>query len=530
MQNYFFLIFCLILSINLNGQNCFEDLYNKGIIAHGDKHFDEAIAKFKAASICDNAAKHQQEKAIQQMNIAEKDYIAALNTAITDAESSKEEALQAKIFLEQQLIIDKANHKAFLVEKEIERNNFSYALQLASEALKEAGTKATPNILSAYGNAVYHNYTIEPAKGRYYFQEIVSTPIANQFLGLSTTNDLVLWANNGTIIEVIKSHNQHIWSIQMTKDGNNILTASSDSTACIINIATKAKTILKGHQADVLLAIFAPDEQRILTTSRDHSAKIWNLDGEELFSLEGHQANIFKALFSANGQYLLTIGTDKSVLLWDATTGTQLTTFTQHQSFIHTAHFLPDQQHIITSATDEETLIWNFSGKIIHRLNHDQYITACQLSPDNQLILTASVDKTLKLWTQEGQIKQQLLGHQAKIIGATFSPNSQFILSWSIDNSLRLWKNTGKTLQILNQHTAPVTSAIFSPSGKYILSGAQDKTAKLWDLNGNILMNLNNLSAEVKSVAFSTDENMVIIVTKNNQTITCRTPMSLNKD
>jgi len=476
-------LFLLLVTTHVSSQICFDKFFDKGTEAHQNKQFSVAISNFDAASICPDANLEQQKQAKEWMNTAEQDYISELKRATSTAEEATGEALKAKTKLEQQLIIDQANYKAFLVERELERDNVSYAFQLAKEALNAMQGHPSPNVLNAFGNAVYHQYTIRPFEQQYRFHQVALIPNSNNFLGVTNENELIIWNNQGRLIKKIRPHNQYIWSTSFSKDGDYIITTSADSTASLIHLSTKEAVKFIGHQNDVLSATFSPTGTQLITTSRDSTAILWNSNGERIRHLIGHQASIFEATFSPEGQYILTRSTDKTVILWN-NKGDRLATLDQHKSYIHTAVFSPNQPHIITSATDNTTFIWDFDGKIVAKLTHEDYITACNFSPNGEDILTTSADKTIKLWDNTGTLSATLSGHRDKVIGATFAPDNQSILSWSNDNALILWNKSGQSQQVFAQHTAPIITATFSPSGKYILSGAKDKTVKLWDLAG----------------------------------------------
>jgi WD40 repeat protein len=78
---------------------------------------------------------------------------------------------------------------------------------------------------------------------------------------------------------------------------------------------------LKGHRADVLSVEVSRDGSHVVTASKDGDARIWDArTGNTLWVLSGHGGTVFDASFSPNGRWVVT-GGPATAGLWDAATG-----------------------------------------------------------------------------------------------------------------------------------------------------------------------------------------------------------------
>jgi WD40 repeat protein len=81
------------------------------------------------------------------------------------------------------------------------------------------------------------------------------------------------------------------------------------------------KVTLKGHRADVLSVEVSRDGSRVVTASKDGDARIWDATtGKPVWVLSGHGGPVVDASFSPNGRWVVT-GGPATAGLWDASTG-----------------------------------------------------------------------------------------------------------------------------------------------------------------------------------------------------------------
>jgi WD40 repeat protein len=109
---------------------------------------------------------------------------------------------------------------------------------------------------------------------------------------------------------------------------------------------------LVGHEDDVLSVEVSRDGSRVVTASSDADARIWDAQtGETLHVLRGHAATVFDASFSPNGRWVVTAG-PTTAGLWDARTGERVYFLQGHEGgHLRAAEFRGSDQ-IVTSGAD----------------------------------------------------------------------------------------------------------------------------------------------------------------------------------
>jgi WD40 repeat protein len=108
---------------------------------------------------------------------------------------------------------------------------------------------------------------------------------------------------------------------------------------------------LSGHRDDVVSVELSRDGSRVVTASVDGDARIWDArTGETLFVLSGHFGTVNDASFSPTGRWVVT-GGPGSAGLWDATTGQMVTFLRNRGRPVRTAAFTTPTR-IVTSGDD----------------------------------------------------------------------------------------------------------------------------------------------------------------------------------
>lgn len=161
----------------------------------------------------------------------------------------------------------------------------------------------------------------------------------NMILSCQTNGIVQLWdATTGVCLNTLKAHKSSVKSVAFSEDGKFFLTGgNSDHTAKVWKLedvlpSTTNTTpqeeeeevapmvILQGH-SDVLTSVqFSKDGKKIVTASNDTTAKIWQTaTGECLQTLagpKGHSNNVMSAVFSKNGEKVLTSSRDGTTKIW----------------------------------------------------------------------------------------------------------------------------------------------------------------------------------------------------------------------
>jgi WD40 repeat protein len=82
--------------------------------------------------------------------------------------------------------------------------------------------------------------------------------------------------------------------------------------------AGKCVLTYKGHEEYVYSVCFSPDGQYALSGSGDHTLKLWNVrSGKCVRTFKGHKSRVFSVCFSPDGRYALSGSGDSTLKLWE---------------------------------------------------------------------------------------------------------------------------------------------------------------------------------------------------------------------
>ena len=100
----------------------------------------------------------------------------------------------------------------------------------------------------------------------------------------------------------VPGHEGPIWSVDVSRDGNTILTGSSDKTARLWNSENGQCTrVFTGHQGPLYTVRLSNQADKVVTGSSDSTAAIYRIcTGERLLVLAGHTFGIWAVAWSPN--------------------------------------------------------------------------------------------------------------------------------------------------------------------------------------------------------------------------------------
>lgn len=116
----------------------------------------------------------------------------------------------------------------------------------------------------------------------------------------------------------LRVHERRIRRCSVSRDGQRALSASSDSTASVIDLVEREVVgYLVGHKDRLRSACFSPSGQAIITASEDRSLRVWNASSfQETHCIRGHTDWVGKAAFCDDELTLVSCGGDATVRFW----------------------------------------------------------------------------------------------------------------------------------------------------------------------------------------------------------------------
>ena len=169
-------------------------------------------------------------------------------------------------------------------------------------------------------------------------------------------------------VEEIRGHSDFVNALAVTRDGQHIISGSSDCLVIVWSVATKSLvSICDAHGGEVWSVEAMPDGQRFLSGSNDETVCVWLIDGtlENTFS-ELHDTTVMALVALPDNQHALsgesTLYADERVLkkpiqLFNVNTGAVLRTFMHHTQPVNSLALLPDGLRFISGSDDETACI-----------------------------------------------------------------------------------------------------------------------------------------------------------------------------
>jgi WD40 repeat protein/serine/threonine protein kinase len=282
------------------------------------------------------------------------------------------------------------------------------------------------------------------------------------------------------------THAQAAETVFFSPDGRHLLSASSDATAKIWDVATGKAIATMQHQDQVISARYDSKGTRIVTASADGSARIWNgTNGTALTPALRHEGKVNWAEFSPNGESIVTASADKTACIWDAVGGAMKRKLGLHDGQVVMARFHPQTNQVVTGTDTGWVYIWNLdSGEPILRIEpHHFRVHSVAFSPDGGRLAASYDDGAVRLWsagTHEPIGQGQT--HRERVPHVQFSPDSQLLLSASHDGFIRGWDaGAGTPSGLVLSHEGSALFADFSVDGTRIVTVSMDNSVRVWD-------------------------------------------------
>jgi WD40 repeat protein len=204
-----------------------------------------------------------------------------------------------------------------------------------------------------------------------------------------------------------RGHQGRVNSVCFSSDGQRLVTASDDGTACLWDCRDWSLLgTLRGHAGGVVCAVFSPDAQQVLTCSRDKTARLWDAhSGIEQAVLRGHQWSVLQGAFSPDGRWIATAGADNTAILWrlDPEHPPEIARrLIGHTAAVTSVAFSPGDptMRILTGSEDYSAILWDVDTgrELLSLKGHTREVTSVAFSPDGSNVLTASRDGTAIVW------------------------------------------------------------------------------------------------------------------------------------
>jgi WD40 repeat protein len=266
----------------------------------------------------------------------------------------------------------------------------------------------------------------------------------------------------------------------------------------------------------VLLTTFVAVACRVFNWGQPTSLQLKStalvLQSSEGRSISGIDRNL---AISPDGNLLVANGVMDSLQLYRKSDGQSLITLKEggKGALVRAVAFAPDSKTIAGPRFDyqqsHQIILWDTqNGNIKQRLiGHNARVDAVAFSPNGKLLASGSADKTVKIWNAETGKLEKTVQTSRSVELVSFSPDSTIIRSADPAGTVQQWQiKTGQLLQTLDnpQNKVEPGSANydvgFSDDGKLMARADNDRTIRVWNLETGKLVSIlaGSLSGQIK--------------------------------
>jgi len=384
-----------------------------------------------------------------------------------------------------------------------------------------------------------------------------------------------LWNLSSGQRELQVTHGQAVLAVAFTPDGRHFATAGDSAIIKLWNIESlqaghTESTNIEEHSGPIQSLDFSRSGSQLVSASSDKSALVWSVkwDNSPIVTLSHelrhHGGAVWDARFSDNGTQVVTAGDDRLVIIWkidesapkSPKPNTPQKIFFGHDSPVYAATFSPDGVRVASVGRDEKVFLWrpeeqeefDYDNLVKPALNavvlsgHTAAIRDVQFAGSTgDVVVTAGDDNTIRIWDvrdpsdekkssalrlqlrqragfkepvvtvennstsrpdekpapvsipAEERLLQVLRGHGGWVHAARLPADATMIVSagYDTEDPVKVWRPLQYAEQrVLREHTGGVSHAQFSPSGKYLVTTGADHVSRIWDYRSGTQLGL----------------------------------------
>ena len=359
---------------------------------------------------------------------------------------------------------------------------------------------------------------------RVHLWDVETGTLQKTLKGLANRIREIVFSPDGKTLVTVSSGSMRIWDVRTGTEQKSLPTPIDKQPQLIppiLNIKQLNQIVLPRHRDDVHSARFSKDGEQLVSASSDGSLHVWDVETglyQQSLVLGAHTDSVSVLAFSEDSKYLASGDRfTERIRVWNVENATQHAILTPGQGdILNPLRELTVSQGIkklagsglqgtiqVWDAATLEELSIVPTGRMLRLL-------PLVFSPDGKFLAGQGgknlISNKIVLWqTDFGDHLFTLEGHTRAVREYIFSPDSNILASGGEDAAIILWDvKTGNQLANLTGHTKSIRALTFSPDGKTLASGATDEL-RLWDVNTGTPISNPDVALNVEALAFSPD-------------------------
>lgn len=158
----------------------------------------------------------------------------------------------------------------------------------------------------------------------------------------------------------MKEHRGKVWAIEVRRNDEQAVSASSDGSCIVWDIRTFTRLTCLFESTMFKQVLYHPDESQLITTGSDRKITYWDtFDGQAIRMLDGSEDGEVNTLaITAAGEHFASGGEDQVVKLWSYDEGVVLYRGIGHSASVTKLKFSPDQRNLVSVGSEGAIFIW----------------------------------------------------------------------------------------------------------------------------------------------------------------------------
>ncbi|KAK5452712.1 general transcription repressor [Exophiala xenobiotica] len=241
---------------------------------------------------------------------------------------------------------------------------------------------------------------------------------------------------------------EYVRGADFTLDGKHILLACENKVISVHDVLDgRVVVTLIGHEQDVYSVQVSPDGNFAVSAGGDKTARIWSLNNWTLTKVFQLGDGGTMAKFSPDGRSIAVSTLDENICIYDASTAGLIAKLTGCNNSVYGVAFAHDGRSIYGASLDHTIKLWELSGEENVRRPHsdfhgfEDYALSVTCMARSRCVAGASKDKTVRIWdTDTGEALCILKGYRNSVISVVTSSTDTLLATASGDKSVAVWR------------------------------------------------------------------------------------------
>lgn len=326
--------------------------------------------------------------------------------------------------------------------------------------------------------------------------------------------DRLPFVESPALVRTLTGHGGEVTAVAMSADGTRAVSASSDGTARVWDVAPGiAEHEIAAHPRGVNAVAITPDGRTAATAGADGVVRIWRTEtGDCLRSIAADSDMALSVALNAVGTVAYTGGLDGSIRCWDVDTGQPTRELRGHFGPVGSLALSTDGFTLVSGSWDCTVRVWNLlDGELAACLQGHEVpvqsvavdaagrrIVSCAGLPpdaDGRVSFKQLSQSEIRVWDDGAEVYRFMPHELGKrggnwgVVGSVvyaiaLSQDGKIIVSVGYDRTVVVTDVRGGQKSLIG-HTDSVLGVAINGAGTVAITAGADRSVRIWDLRGH---------------------------------------------